>query len=124
METKKGATVTLKCLFFVSTYHKSINHQSPYGPMSTSYSKRSQKNLSHMRQWLYGTWLVILFPLFNFCELKSFGKKRYVNINHIRPVTDGHEVYFHMFEEAMTVSLSVERGDVNAHVYLVGQHLN
>ena len=100
METKKGATVTLKCLFFVSTYHKSINHQSPYGPISTSYSKRSQKDLSHLRQWWYGTWLVILFPLLKFCQLKSFGKKRYVNINHILPVTDGHEVYFHMFEEA------------------------
>jgi len=80
----------------------------------------------------YATWLIILFPLFKFCNskhfvrvvggLKSFGKKRYVNINHIRPVTDGHEVYFHMLE-AMTVSLIVERGPVSAPVYSVRQYL-
>jgi replication factor A2 len=46
-----------------------------------------------------------------FGGLKSFGKKRYLNINHIRLVSDPHEVYFHILE-AITVSLIVERGPV------------
>jgi replication factor A2 len=44
-----------------------------------------------------------------FGGLKSFGKKRYLNINHIRLVSDPHEIFFHILE-AITVSLIVERG--------------
>lgn len=46
-----------------------------------------------------------------FGGLKSFGKKRYLNINHIRLVSDPHEIFFHILE-AITVSLIVERGPV------------
>jgi len=41
--------------------------------------------------------------------LKSFGKKRYINVTHIRNVKDSHEVYFHTLE-AIAVNLVIERG--------------
>jgi len=41
--------------------------------------------------------------------LKSFGKKRYINVNHIRNVKDSHEIYFHTLE-AIAVNLIIERG--------------
>ena len=44
--------------------------------------------------------------------LKSFGKKRYVNINSIRRIKDPHETYFHILE-TIAVSLIVERGPVS-----------
>jgi len=48
-----------------------------------------------------------------FGGLKSFGKKRYLNISHIRLITDPHEIYFHILE-TITVSLIVERGPPSA----------
>jgi len=42
-------------------------------------------------------------------SLKSFGKKRYINANHIRNVKDSHEIYFHTLE-AIAVNLTIERG--------------
>jgi hypothetical protein len=45
-------------------------------------------------------------------SLKSFGKKRYINVNHIRNVKDLHEVYFHILE-AIAVNLTIERGPVS-----------
>jgi len=41
--------------------------------------------------------------------LKSFGKKRYINVTHIRNVKDPHELYFHTLE-AIAVNLIIERG--------------
>ncbi|KAF9535278.1 hypothetical protein CPB83DRAFT_1641 [Crepidotus variabilis] len=41
--------------------------------------------------------------------LKSFGKKRYVNITSIRPISNSHEIYFHLLE-TMTVYLTLTRG--------------
>jgi len=46
--------------------------------------------------------------------LKSFGKKRYINANQVRQVTDPHEVYYHILE-AITVTLTLERGPVFIH---------
>ncbi|KZT01754.1 replication protein A subunit RPA32 [Laetiporus sulphureus 93-53] len=42
-------------------------------------------------------------------SLKSFGNKRYINANHIRKVTDTHEVLSHV-SAAMVVTLMLERG--------------
>ena len=53
--------------------------------------------------------------------LKSFGKKRYINVNHIRNVKDSHEVYFHTLE-AIAVNLIIERGPVSLRLPS-GSHL-
>ncbi|EFI28370.1 hypothetical protein CC1G_13904 [Coprinopsis cinerea okayama7 len=42
-------------------------------------------------------------------NLKAFNSRRYINTTHIRPITDPHELYFHILE-SMTVTLSFERG--------------
>ncbi|PPQ73019.1 hypothetical protein CVT26_014667 [Gymnopilus dilepis] len=44
--------------------------------------------------------------------LKSFGKKRYINATHIRPIKEPHEVYFHILE-TIAVTLILERGPPN-----------
>lgn len=43
--------------------------------------------------------------------LKSFAKKRYINVSHIRNIKDPHEIYFHTLE-AIAVNLIIERGPV------------
>ena len=40
--------------------------------------------------------------------LKTFGNKRYINANHIRPASDPHELYFHILE-TITVTLMIDR---------------
>jgi len=45
--------------------------------------------------------------------LKSFGKKRYMNVSHIRNIKDPHELYFHLLE-AIAVNLIIERGPPSA----------
>jgi len=42
-------------------------------------------------------------------NLKMFGSKRYINVNHIRPAKSADEIYFHLLE-VMTVTLMWERG--------------
>ncbi|KIM87163.1 hypothetical protein PILCRDRAFT_815629 [Piloderma croceum F 1598] len=42
-------------------------------------------------------------------NLKTFGNKRYINAQHIRPSTNPHELYFHL-GEAMVTNLMIERG--------------
>jgi len=42
-------------------------------------------------------------------NLKMFGKKRYLNATHIRPVKSSDELYFHLLE-AMTVTLIWKKG--------------
>jgi len=42
-------------------------------------------------------------------NLKMFGSKRYINVQHIRPSTNALEVYFH-FGDAMTTNLIIARG--------------
>jgi len=44
--------------------------------------------------------------------LKLFSNKRYVNATHIRPSTDPHELYFHLYE-AMYVTMVLKRGPPN-----------
>lgn len=46
--------------------------------------------------------------------LKAFGNKRYINTQHIRPVSDPHETWFHLIE-AITTTLTLERGPPNAN---------
>ena len=43
--------------------------------------------------------------------LKQFGTKKYLNVAHIQPVTDPHELFFHIFE-AVYVTLAYSRGPV------------
>ena len=119
----------------ISIQHQATNHvyviDDGTGTMEARQWVTSDENTENAIT--YATWLVILFSLFKFCNsrqfvrviggLKSFGKKRYVNVNHMRPVADGHEVYFHILE-AMTVSLIVERGPVSAPLYSMGQYLS
>ncbi|KAJ3550981.1 hypothetical protein NMY22_g84 [Coprinellus aureogranulatus] len=45
--------------------------------------------------------------------LKAFGNRRYINTQHIRPVNDPHEPFFHTLE-SITVTLTLERGPPNA----------
>lgn len=45
--------------------------------------------------------------------VKAFGNKKYINANAIRPITDMHELYFHLME-AMFVTLAHQRGPVSA----------
>jgi hypothetical protein len=45
-------------------------------------------------------------------NLKTFGNKRYINAQHIRPSTNPHELYFHL-GEAMVTNLMIERGMVS-----------
>jgi hypothetical protein len=47
-----------------------------------------------------------------FGGIKSFGNKRYLNLSHIRPLKDSHEIFFHLLE-AMTVTLIFSRGPVS-----------
>ncbi|KAI0689782.1 hypothetical protein BC835DRAFT_1407741 [Cytidiella melzeri] len=42
-------------------------------------------------------------------NLKSFGNSRFINANHIRPVADEHEPYYHTLE-ACTVTMIMQRG--------------
>lgn len=44
--------------------------------------------------------------------LKQFGNKKYLNVAHIQPVTDPHEIFFHTFE-AMYVTMVYSRGLVS-----------
>lgn len=41
--------------------------------------------------------------------LKAFANKRYINAQHLRPVKDSHEIFFHVLE-AMTVTMIMEKG--------------
>lgn len=43
--------------------------------------------------------------------LKQFNTKRYLNVAHIQPVTDPHELIFHFFE-AVYVTMEYSRGQV------------
>lgn len=45
-------------------------------------------------------------------NLKTFANKRYINAISIRPVTDPHEIYFHILE-TIAVALTLERGMPN-----------
>ena len=44
--------------------------------------------------------------------LKIFGNKRYINANGIQPISDPHELYFHLME-AMYVTLVHQHGPVH-----------
>jgi replication factor A2 len=44
--------------------------------------------------------------------LKQFGVKKYLNVAHIQPATDPHELIFHLFE-AVYVTLEYSRGLVS-----------
>jgi len=44
--------------------------------------------------------------------LKQFGNKKYLNVAHIQPVTDPHELLFHLFE-AIYVTMGYSRGMVS-----------
>lgn len=50
--------------------------------------------------------------------LKQFGTKKYLNVAHIQPVTDPHELIFHTFE-AIYVTLAYSRGHVSLLFELV-----
>lgn len=41
--------------------------------------------------------------------LKQFSSKKYLNVAHIRPVTDPHELVYHFFE-AIYVTMEYSRG--------------
>lgn len=45
--------------------------------------------------------------------LKQFGTKKYLNLAHIQPVTDPHELFFHLFE-AGYVTMVYSRGLVSS----------
>lgn len=45
-------------------------------------------------------------------SLKTFGNKKYINTNLIRPIDSPAEIYFHLLE-AMTVTMVWERGPVS-----------
>ncbi|TFK76274.1 nucleic acid-binding protein [Pluteus cervinus] len=44
-----------------------------------------------------------------FGSLKSYTGKRHINAQHIRPLTDHHEIFYHVLE-TITVTLSLEKG--------------
>lgn len=44
--------------------------------------------------------------------LKQFGPKKYLNVAHIKPATDPHELLFHSFE-AIYVTMGYSRGLVS-----------
>jgi len=50
--------------------------------------------------------------------LKQFGAKRYLNVSHIQPVTDPHELIYHSFE-AIYVTLAFARGAVSLFLEFV-----
>lgn len=50
--------------------------------------------------------------------LKQFGNKKYLNVAHIQPVTDPHELLFHFFE-ASYVTMVYSRGLVSLFLELV-----
>lgn len=50
--------------------------------------------------------------------LKQFGSKKYLNLAHIQPVTDPHELIFHMFE-AVYVTMEYSRGQVSLRLVLL-----
>ena len=50
--------------------------------------------------------------------LKQFGTKRYLNVAHIQPATDPHELLYHSFE-AIYVTLAFSRGLVSLLLELV-----
>jgi len=50
--------------------------------------------------------------------LKQFGTKRYLNVAHIQPATDPHELLYHTFE-AIYVTLAFSRGAVSLLLELV-----
>ena len=49
--------------------------------------------------------------------LKQFGSKRYLNVSHIQPATDPHELLYHSFE-AIYVTLAFSRGLVSLFLEL------
>ena len=53
--------------------------------------------------------------------LKQFGTKKYINVAHIEPVRDPHELLFHSFE-AIYVTLAYSRGLVRLSLELVRGH--
>ena len=50
--------------------------------------------------------------------LRQFGTKRYLNVAHIKPATDPHELIYHTFE-AIYVTLAFSRGLVSLLLELV-----
>ena len=53
--------------------------------------------------------------------LKQFGTKKYLNVAHIQPVTDPHELIFHCFE-AIYVTMEYSRGPVRSSSALTCDH--
>lgn len=53
--------------------------------------------------------------------LKQFGERRYLNVAHIQPVTDPHELIFHLFE-AIYVTMEYSRGPVGLFSELIRNH--
>ena len=53
--------------------------------------------------------------------LKQFGGKKYLNVAHIRPVTDPHELIFHFFEAAY-VTMDYSRGQVGLSLGFIHDH--
>jgi hypothetical protein len=59
-------------------------------------------------------------------QIKSFGGKKSINVQHMRPIKDPHEIYFHLLE-VVTVTLAIERGPVrfdHARVLVPHSYLN
>jgi replication factor A2 len=50
--------------------------------------------------------------------LKQFGNKKYLNVAHIQPVNDPHEIIFHFFE-AVYVTMEYSRGSVRMFLHLL-----